>query len=107
LREQDGLAASVLVSFGLTVELVRVEVVRIVGSGEEDAGGMIPFTARAKRVLELSLTESVSLGHKYIGTEHVLLGLLREGEGVAVQILVDLDVEADAVHGELLRLLST
>src|ERR671917_373923 len=83
LREEEGLAARVLESLDITVERVRAQVVRIVGSGEEVTSGQIPFTPRAKKVLELALREALSLGHNYIGTEHILLGLVRENEGVA------------------------
>src|ERR687890_215303 len=90
LREEEGLAARVLESLDITVERVRAQVVRIVGSGEEVTSGQIPFTPRAKKVLELALREALSLGHNYIGTEHILLGLVRENEGVAARILLDL-----------------
>src|ERR687890_567112 len=83
LREEEGLAARVLESLDITVERVRAQVVRIVGSGEEVTSGQIPFTPRAKKVLELALREALSLGHNYIGTEHILLGLVRENDGVA------------------------
>src|SRR5438270_10834218 len=86
LREEEGLAARVLESLDITVERVRAQVVRIVGSGEEVTSGQIPFTPRAKKVLELALREALSLGHNYIGTEHILLGLVRENEGVAARI---------------------
>src|SRR5436309_2690315 len=89
LREEEGLAARVLESLDITVERVRAQVVRIVGSGEEVTSGQIPFTPRAKKVLELALREALSLGHNYIGTEHILLGLVRENEGVAARILLD------------------
>src|SRR5262249_25624389 len=89
LREEEGLAARVLESLDITVERVRAQVVRIVGSGEEVTSGQIPFTPRAKKVLELALREALSLGHNYIGTEHILLGLVRENEGVAPRILLD------------------
>jgi ATP-dependent Clp protease ATP-binding subunit ClpC len=87
LREEEGLAARVLESLDITVEEVRAQVARIVGPGDEVTTGQIPFTPRAKKVLELSLREALELGHNDIGTEHVLLGLLHEGDGVAVQIL--------------------
>jgi ATP-dependent Clp protease ATP-binding subunit ClpC len=107
LREEEGLAARVLASLGVTVELVRAEVVRIVGSGEKTASGQIPFTPRAKKVLELALRESRSLGHNYIGTEHILLGLVREEEGVAAQILIALDTNPKEIRDEMLRMLSS
>ena len=106
LREEEGLAARVLESFDVTVEEVRAQVARIIGQGEEAAAGQIPFTPRAKRVLELALREAVDMNHNYIGTEHVLLGLVREGEGVAVQILADLGADAEALRSEVIRTLS-
>jgi ATP-dependent Clp protease ATP-binding subunit ClpC len=106
LREEEGLAARVLESFEITVEEVRAQVARIVGQGDEVTGGQIPFTPRSKKILELSLREAISLGHNYIGTEHILLGLMREGEGVAVQILLDLGAGPSTVRDELLRMLS-
>src|SRR5213075_1722632 len=104
LREEEGLAARVLESLDITVERVRAQVVRIVGSGEEVTSGQIPFTPRAKKVLELALREALSLGHNYIGTEHILLGLVRENEGVAARILLDAD--ADKIRNEIIRMLS-
>jgi ATP-dependent Clp protease ATP-binding subunit ClpC len=106
LREEEGVAARVLYSLGVTVEEVRTQVARIVGEGDEVAGGQMPFTRRSKKVLELSLREALDLGHNYIGTEHILLGLMREGEGVAVQILVDVGTSPAVVRDEVLRLLS-
>ena len=106
LREEEGLAARVLRSFEVTVEEVRAQVARIVGQGDEVEPGQIPFTPRSKKVLELSLREALSLGHNYIGTEHILLGLVREGEGVAVQILVELGAGPTEVQDEMLRRLS-
>jgi ATP-dependent Clp protease ATP-binding subunit ClpC len=106
LREEEGLAARALSSFDLTVWEVRAEVARIVGQGDEVEGGQIPFTPRTKKVLELSLREALELGHDYIGTEHLLLGLLQEGEGVAVRILVSLVATPAAIRDELLRTLS-
>jgi ATP-dependent Clp protease ATP-binding subunit ClpC len=90
LREQQGMAAHALESFGMSLEVVRAEVLEIIGVGELAPTGHIPFTPRAKKVLELSLREALQLGTDYIGTEHLLLGLIREGEGVAAQILVKL-----------------
>ena len=117
LREEEGLAARVLESLEITVERVRAKVVRIVGSGEEVTSGQIPFTPRAKKVLELALRESLSLGHNYIGTEHILLGLVPENEGVAIRIrpelapvairiLLDLDADSQKIRNEVLRMLS-
>src|SRR4026209_2674252 len=106
LREEEGLAARVLESLDITVERVRAQVVRIVGSGEEVTSGQIPFTPRAKQVLELALREALSLGHNYIGTEHILLGLVRENEGVAARILLDFDADAEKIRNEIIRMLS-
>ncbi len=106
LREEQGLAARALEGLDITVERVRAQVVRIVGSGEEVTTGQIPFTPRAKKVLELALREALSLGHNYIGTEHLLLGLVRENEGVAARILLDFDADAEKIRGEVIRMLS-
>src|SRR3982075_1693555 len=105
-REEEGLAARVLESLDITVERVRAQVVRIVGSGEEVTSGQIPFTPRAKKVLELALREALSLGHNYIGTEHILLGLVRENEGVAARILLDFDADSEKIRNEVIRMLS-
>src|SRR5437870_2800883 len=106
LREEEGLAARVLESLDITVERVRAQVVRIVGSGEEVTSGQIPFTPRAKKVLELALREALSLGHNYIGTEHILLGLVRENEGVAARVLLDFDADSEKIRNEVIRMLS-
>ncbi|MSO45023.1 MAG: ATP-dependent Clp protease ATP-binding subunit [Thermoleophilia bacterium] len=106
LREEEGLAARVLEGLEITVEEVRAQVIRIVGSGEEVTSGQIPFTPRAKKVLELALREALSLGHNYIGTEHILLGLVRENEGVAARILADFDADSEKIRSEIIRLLS-
>src|SRR5436305_11592354 len=106
LREEEGLAARVLESLDITVERVRAQVVRIVGSGEEVTSGQIPFTPRAKKVLELASREALSLGHNYIGTEHILLGLVRENEGVAARILLDFDADSEKIRNEVIRMLS-
>jgi PPOX class probable F420-dependent enzyme len=105
LREEEGLACRVLTELGVTLEDARAQVARIVGPGEEATTGQVPFTPRAKKVLELALREAIALGHDYIGTEHVLLGLVREGEGVAAQILSDSGLTADRVRDELIRML--
>jgi ATP-dependent Clp protease ATP-binding subunit ClpA len=89
LREEEGLAARVLESLDVTIEGARAEVARIIGPGDEAIPGQIPFTPRTKKVLELALREALLLGHNYIGTEHILLGLVRENEGVAARILAD------------------
>ena len=106
LREADGVAARVLGTLEVSLEEVRGEVTRIVGEGDHESQGQIPFTPRAKKVLELALREALSLGHNYIGTEHILLGLMRESEGVAARILNDLDVDADRARQEVMRVLS-
>jgi Clp amino terminal domain, pathogenicity island component len=96
----------VLESLNITVEDVRAQVARMIGQGDELTTGQIPFTPRAKKVLELSLREAVSLGHNYIGTEHVLLGLVRENQGVAARILLDFDADAETIRNEVLGMLS-
>jgi ATP-dependent Clp protease ATP-binding subunit ClpC len=106
LREKESLAARVLESLDITVEEVRAQVARIIGQGDEVTTGQIPFTPRAKKVLELSLREALGLGHKDIGTEHVLLGLLSEGEGVAVQILTGFS-DPETIRRELLSRLTS
>ena len=93
LREEEGLAARVLDSLDITVEDVRANVARIVGQGEEVTSGQIPFTPRAKKVLELALREALSLGHNYIGTEHILLAMFRLADGVGAQVLLGLGVD--------------
>jgi ATP-dependent Clp protease ATP-binding subunit ClpA len=105
LREEEGLAARALESLDITIERVRAAVLRTVGSGEEVTSGQIPFTPRAKKVLELALREALSLHHNYIGTEHVLLGLVRENEGVAARILLDFGADADTLRHTVLRML--
>jgi Clp amino terminal domain, pathogenicity island component len=106
LREEDGLGARVLESLDIGLEDARAEVARTVGVGDEVRTGQIPFTPRAKRVLELALREALSLGHNYIGTEHILLGLTREADGVAMQILLELDAGAEQIRNEIISLLS-
>src|SRR5436190_7062863 len=106
LREEDGLAARVLESLDITVEEVRAQVARIVGQGDEVTTGQIPFTPRAKKVLELALREALSLGHNYIGTEHILLGLVRENESVAARILLDFDAGREKLRGRIIGMLS-
>jgi ATP-dependent Clp protease ATP-binding subunit ClpA len=105
LREEEGVAARVLEGLDVSLEEMRAQVARIIGEGDKVVTGQIPFTPRAKKVLELSLREALSLGHNYIGTEHILLGLAREGEGVAARILLDYEVDAvkirDGVVGAL------
>ena len=103
LREQEGLAARVFVSLGIGVEDVRERVIQIRGLGDEATTRQIPFTKHAKRVLELALRESLPLGHDYIGTEHLLLGLVSEGDGRAPEILDDFGADAETVRDEVLR----
>jgi ATP-dependent Clp protease ATP-binding subunit ClpC len=106
LREEEGVAARVLESLGVRVQEVRAQIARIVGEGDEVTSGQIPFTPRAKRVFELSLREARSLGHDYIGTEHLLLGLARENEGVATRLLLDFGIDAERLRNEVIELLS-
>jgi Clp amino terminal domain, pathogenicity island component/ClpX C4-type zinc finger len=106
VREGAGVGAKALESLGIPLEAVRAQVQEIVGSGSRAPSGHIPFTARAKKVLELSLREALQLGHNYIGTEHILLGLIREGEGVGAQVLLNLGADMSRVRAEVIRLLS-
>ena len=105
LREAEGLAARVLESLDVTFERARAQVLRIVGSGDEVTSGQIPFTPRTKVVLEQALREAQNLGHNYLGTEHMLLGLARENEGVAARILLGFDADADKIRNETIRTL--
>jgi ATP-dependent Clp protease ATP-binding subunit ClpC len=105
LREGGGVAAKALESLGLRLEAVRQQVEEIIGKGQHAPSGHIPFTPRAKKVLELSLREALQLGHDYIGTEHILLGLLSEGEGVAAQVLVRLGADLKRVRQQVIQLL--
>jgi ATP-dependent Clp protease ATP-binding subunit ClpC len=105
LREDEGVAARALASLNVTLDEVREQVESIVGYGEEGTGAQAPFTPRSKKVLELALREAVQLGHNYIGTEHILLGLVRESEGVAARVLSNLDVDPDKVRREVVRML--
>ena len=106
LREPTSPAGRVLEALGVTLEQVRIDVVRIVGSSPEPSAAQIPFTPRAKKVLELALREALSLGHNYIGPEHILLGLTRENEGVASRILLDLGADAERIRNEVITVLS-
>src|SRR6187397_1013966 len=106
IHEGDGIAAKALESLGVSLEAVRAQVEEIIGQGQQSPSGHIPFTPRAKKVLELSLREALQLGHNYIGTEHILLGLIREGEGVAAQVLVKLGADLNRVRQQVLQLLS-
>jgi hypothetical protein len=101
----EGVAAAALDSFGISLEMVRHDVEEIIGKGIATPSGRIPFTPRAKKVLELSLREALQLGHNYIGTEHILLGLVREGEGVAVQVLVKRGAGLNSVRERVIELL--
>jgi ATP-dependent Clp protease ATP-binding subunit ClpA len=105
-HESQGVAAKALESLGISLEAVRAQVEEIIGQGQSAPTGHIPFTPRAKKVLELSLHEAKQLGHNYIGTEHLLLGVLREGEGVAAQVLVKLGGELSRVRQQVIQLLS-
>ena len=106
IHEGEGVAAKALESLGISLEGVRSQVEEIIGQGQQAPSGHIPFTPRAKKVLELSLREALQLGHNYIGTEHILLGLIREGEGVAAQVLVKLGADLNRVRQQVLQLLS-
>src|SRR5450759_655187 len=106
IREQDGIAAKALESLSISLEDVHQQVEELIGRGTYVPTGHIPFTPRAKKVLELSLREALQLGHNYIGTEHILLGLIREGEGVAAQVLLNLGADLDKVRSAVIQLLS-
>jgi ATP-dependent Clp protease ATP-binding subunit ClpC len=106
IHEGEGVAAKALESMGISLEAVREKVEEIIGHGHESPSGHIPFTPRAKKVLELSLREALQINHSYIGTEHILLGLIREGEGVAAQVLVKLGADLNRVRSTVLQLLS-
>ena len=106
IHEGEGVAAKALESLGISLEGVRAQVEEIIGQGQQAPSGHIPFTPRAKKVLELSLREALQLGHNYIGTEHILLGLIREGEGVAAQVLVKLGADLNRVRQQVIQLLS-
>jgi ATP-dependent Clp protease ATP-binding subunit ClpC len=106
IHEGEGVAAKALESLGISLEAVRAQVEEIIGQGGSSPSGHIPFTPRAKKVLELSLREALQLGHNYIGTEHILLGLIREGEGVAAQVLVKLGADLGRVRQQVIQLLS-
>jgi len=106
IHEGEGVAAKVMEALDVSLEAVRVEVERNIGRGEGVPGGNIPFTPRAKKVLEFSLREALQLGHNYIGTEHILLGLIREGEGVAAQVLQKLGASLDVVRQKVIEVVS-
>lgn len=106
IHEGEGVAAKALERFGITLEAVREQVEQSMGSQTIPVGGSPPFTPRAKKILELSLREALQLGHNYIGTEHILLGLVREGEGVAARIIVDLGADLARVRQQVIESLS-
>jgi ATP-dependent Clp protease ATP-binding subunit ClpA len=105
IHEGEGVAARALESFGISLDTVRQQVEEIIGQGQAMPSGHIPFTPRAKKVLELSLREALQLGHNYIGTEHILLGLIREGDGVAAQVLAKLGADLNRVRQQVIQLL--
>ena len=107
IQEGEGHAAKALEELSINIDSVRSEVVEIIGEGQQSPSGHIPFTPRAKKVLELSLREALQLGHNYIGTEHILLGLIREGEGVAAQVLKKLGAELSQVRQTVIKLISS
>ena len=104
IRESEGIAAQALQALGIGLEAVREQVQEIIGTGQLAPSGHIPFTPRAKKVLELSLREALQLGDNYIGTEHILLGLIREGDGVAAQVLIKLDGNLNKVRQQVIRM---
>jgi ATP-dependent Clp protease ATP-binding subunit ClpC len=106
IHEGEGVAAKALESLGISLDAVRQQVEETIGKGKTAPSGQIPFTPRAKKVMELSLRESIQLGHNYIGTEHILLGLIREGQGVAAQVLQKLGADLNRVREQVLQLLS-
>ena len=106
IHEGEGVAAKALENLGISLDAVRQEVQEVIGQGKQAPSGHISFSPRAKKVLELSLREGLQMGHQYIGTEHILLGLIREGEGVAAQVLVKLGADLTTVRQQVLELLS-
>jgi ATP-dependent Clp protease ATP-binding subunit ClpC len=106
IREGEGVAAKALESLGISLDAVRQQIQEIIGRGQEAPSGHIPFTPRAKKVLELSLREALQLGHEYIGTEHILLGLIREGDGVATQVLVHLGADLNLMRHQVIQVLA-
>jgi Clp amino terminal domain, pathogenicity island component len=105
IHEGEGVAAKALESLGISLDAVRQQVEQVIGRGQQAPSGHIPFTPRAKKVLGLSRREALQLGHDYIGTEHILLGLIREGDGVAAQVLVKLGADLNRVRGEVIHML--
>jgi hypothetical protein len=106
IREGEGVAAKALESLGISLDAVRQQVEEIIGRGQQAPFDVIPFTPRSKKVLELSLRESQQLGHNYIGTEHILLGLVREGDGVAAQVLVKLGADLNRLRQQVIQLIA-
>lgn len=106
LREEQGVAAKALTSMGVSLGRTRERVRELIGEGTEPAGGRVPFTPRAKKALELSLREARALGHDYVGTEHILLGLVREGDGVAARMLEGMGIDHDRSREAVLRVLA-
>lgn len=105
IAEGEGVAAEALKALGISLEAVRQQVVEIIGQGQQAPSGHIPFTPRVKKVLELALREALQLGHNYVGTEHILLGLIREGDGVAAQVLVKLGADLNRTRQQVILLL--
>jgi ATP-dependent Clp protease ATP-binding subunit ClpC len=105
IHEGEGVAAQALESLGISLKVARQQVEEIIGRGEQATSGHIPFTPRAKKVLELTLREAMQLGHNYVGTEHILLGLIREGEGIAAQVLVNLGGDLSTVRRQVIQVL--
>jgi ATP-dependent Clp protease ATP-binding subunit ClpC len=105
IHEGEGIAAKALESLGISLDAARQQVEEIIGQGQQAPSGHIPFTPRAKKVLELSLREALQFGHNYIGTEHILLGLIREGDGVAAQVLVKLGADLGRARQQVISLL--
>ncbi len=106
IHEGEGVAATALESLGISLDAVRQQVLEVIGRGQQAPSGHIPFTPRAKKVLELSLREALQLGHDYIGTEHILLGLIREGDGAAAQVLVNLGADLNRVRQQVIQLMT-
>ncbi|HYA49819.1 MAG TPA: Clp protease N-terminal domain-containing protein, partial [Streptosporangiaceae bacterium] len=106
IHEGEGVAAQALESLGISLQTVRQQVEEVIGQGQYAPAGPIPFTPRAKKVLELSRREALAMGHNYVGTEHILLGLLREGDGVAAQVLVRMGADLNRVRQRVIQLLS-
>lgn len=107
IRAEDSIAGQALASLGLDFDQAREKVISVIGRGAGQAAGHIPFTPRAKKILEMSLREALQLGHKYLGSEHILLGLLREGEGIGAQILNELGIELEPVRVRIVEMVGT